>query len=76
MIDAITIEEQTRILKSKADAHWVLQTQVHITLRNGRFARGLISRVEDGFFVLQEVMEGEKILTFAEVKNIESRRVV
>lgn len=74
MIDAITPEEKEKILKSKADAHFVLQNQVHITLKNGRFARGLITRVEDGFFILEEVMDGRQAVTFAEIINIEKRR--
>ena len=73
MIDATTSEED-KILKSKADAHWVLQKEVHITLRNGRFARGLISRVEKEFIILQESIQGELVVTFAEIKNIEKRR--
>lgn len=74
MIDEITPEEKRLILKSKAEAHFVLQNQVHITLKNGRFARGIITRVDEGFFILEEVIDGQQAITFAEIVNIEKRR--
>jgi hypothetical protein len=60
-----------KLLKSKADAFWLLGEKVHVKYKNEHWARGIILEVKAEFFILDESLEGKSPVFFAEIIDIQ-----
>jgi hypothetical protein len=59
------------ILQKRIQAYADLKIRVHITLKSGLWKRGIITKVGDEFFMLEESLQGEMPIFFQEIEKID-----
>lgn len=70
------IDENENEIRRKVGAYYLLAEKVHISFKKKYWARGIITKIEPHYFILDETLQGKMVVLFSEVEDIEKFRGV
>jgi hypothetical protein len=70
--DSSIPENNLEILKQKVENFYKLKVPIHVKFLDGHFKNGVITKVLNDFFIIDEFKDGSTFIFFSEISKIDA----